>query len=64
MKTEISFIGGETASFDDEATVNMSAHGVEIVERDGEETIRVLFPWNRIEKVTQRGIEVTGVYTF
>lgn len=64
MKTQIQFVGGEHVEFDDDATIKLAEHGVEVVERDGDETVRVLFPWSRIEKVTQRGIEITAIYTY
>jgi hypothetical protein len=64
MKTQISFIEGKSASFPETATVRLTDHGVEVTEMDGEETVRVLFPWNRIDKVTQRGLEVTAIYTY
>ena len=64
MKTQITFVDGGTESFDLPATVKMTDHGVEVTERDGDEVLRVLFPWNRIERVTQRGAELTAIYTY
>jgi hypothetical protein len=64
MKTDISFIDGKTASFDETAEVKMTPLGVEIVQRDQDEQVRVLFPWGRIESVTQRGANVSAVYTY
>lgn len=64
MKTQISFVGGGETSFDDDADVKMTPLGVEVRQREGEDTVRVLFPWNRIEKVTQRGPEVAAIYSY
>ena len=64
MKTQIHFVGGDDTSFGDDADVKMTPLGVEIRERQGEDTVRVLFPWNRIEKVTQRGPEVAAIYSY
>jgi virulence-associated protein VagC len=64
MKTEITFVDGGSETFELPAAVAMNDHGVEVTERDGDEVLRVLFPWNRIERVTQRGAEVTAIYTY
>jgi hypothetical protein len=64
MKTEIHFIEGKSATFPETATVKLTDHGVEVMEMDGDETVRVLFPWNRIDKVSQRGVEITSIYTY
>lgn len=65
MRTEIHFVGGESVVFEaNDATVKMSDHGVEVVQTEGDEKVKVLFPWGRIEKVTQRGSGVSAVYTF
>jgi hypothetical protein len=64
VKTQITFVGGDDASFDDDAEVKMTPLGVEVRQRDGDDTVRVLFPWNRIEKVTQRGPEVAAIYSY
>ncbi|HEX6843587.1 MAG TPA: hypothetical protein VF235_00595 [Actinomycetota bacterium] len=64
MRTEIQFIGGEHVEFGEGADIKMTPLGVEIRELDGEEAVRVLFPWARIEKVTQRGAEVSAIYTY
>jgi hypothetical protein len=64
MKTDIAFIDGKTASFDEAADVKMTPHGIEILQRDQDEQVRVLFPWARIESVTQRGANVSAVYTY
>ncbi|HTG46561.1 MAG TPA: hypothetical protein VK646_02755 [Actinomycetota bacterium] len=64
MQTEVTFIGGEIAEFDETAEVKLNAYGVEVVQREGDEQVRVLFPWPRIEKVTQRGSNVTAIYTY
>jgi hypothetical protein len=64
MRTTIEFVGGSSTEFDDVADIKMTPLGVEVREQDGDETVRVLFPWARIEKVTQRGAEVTAIYTY
>jgi len=64
MKTEIWFVGGDSTSFDETADVKMTPLGVEVLEREDQEQIRVLFPWARIEKVTQRGANVAAIYTY
>jgi hypothetical protein len=64
MQTEIHFVGGALETFDDTAEVKMTPHGVEITEKDGEDTVRVLFPWNRIEKIEQRGQEIAAIYHY
>jgi hypothetical protein len=64
VKTDISFIDGKTATFDESADVKMTPLGVEILQRDHDEQIRVLFPWARIESVTQRGANVSAIYTY
>lgn len=63
--TEIHFVGGETLVVDEgQATVKMTDHGVEVLQAEGEDKVKVLFPWARIEKVTQRGPSVGAVYTY
>jgi hypothetical protein len=63
--TEIHFVGGESLVLDDEAaTVKMTDHGVEVLQTEGEDKVKVLFPWGRIEKVTQRGPSVGAIYTY
>jgi hypothetical protein len=64
MQTEIRFLEGENLVFDETAEVKMTQLGVEITERDGEDTVRVLFPWARVERVTQRGVEVSAIYHY
>jgi hypothetical protein len=64
VKTDISFVDGKTTSFDETADVKMTPLGVEILQRDGAEQVRVLFPWARIESVTQRGANVAAIYTY
>jgi hypothetical protein len=64
MRTDIAFIDGKTEVFDETADVKMTPLGVEIIQRDGDEQIRVLFPWARIESVTQRGANVSAIYTY
>jgi len=63
MKTEVHLVGGKEVLFDGDADVKMTPLGVEVREREGEETVRVLFPWTRIEKVTQRGAEIAAIYS-
>jgi hypothetical protein len=64
-KTEIHFVGGESLVLDeDQATVKLTDHGVEVLQTEGDEKIKVLFPWARIEKVTQRGPSVGAIYTY
>jgi hypothetical protein len=64
MKIEIHHVGGEVSSFGDGAQIRVTDHGVEVTEQSGEETVRVLFPWSRIEKVTQRGTELSSIYQY
>ena len=64
MKTQIHLVDGSDVIVDDDADVKMTPLGVEVRELDGEDTVRVLFPWNRIEKVTQRGPEVAAIYSY
>jgi hypothetical protein len=37
---------------------------VEVVSRDADDIVRVLFPWGQIERITQRGAAVSAVYTY
>jgi hypothetical protein len=63
--TEIHFVGGETLVLDEDlATVKLTDHGVEVLQAEGEDKVKVLFPWGRIEKVTQRGPSVGAIYTY
>jgi hypothetical protein len=70
VKTEISFIGDETVVFDDDdemVEIKMTAHGVEVTHPAGEDnrdTVRVLYPWPRIKKITQTGREVAAIYHY
>ena len=64
MQTEIRFLEGEPLTFDDRTDVKMTPLGVEITERDGDDTVRVLFPWARVERVTQRGSAVAAIYHY
>jgi hypothetical protein len=64
MKTQITLVDGATVELDDEAVVKMTEHGIEVTEREGDETVRVTFPWSRIDRVTQRGPEVGAIYTY
>ena len=38
--------------------------GLEVLQREGDEQVRVLFPWARIDRVTQRGANVAAIYTY
>ena len=62
METEITFLGGRVETFGPEMGIRLTQYGVEVLSR--EDSVRVLFPWAQIEKVTQRGAEVAGVYTW
>ena len=64
MKTEVHLVGGEIVTFGDDAAVKLGVIGVEITESSGDEGLKVLFPWSRIEKVVQSGPGVGSVYTF
>jgi hypothetical protein len=64
METEITFLGGRMETFPQTAEIKLTQHGVEVMQRDGDDAVRVLFPWNQIEKVTQRGAAVAAVYTW
>jgi hypothetical protein len=64
METEISFINGNVETFSNDMDIKMTPYGVEVVSRDGDESVRVLFPWAQIEKVTQRGANLSAVYTY
>jgi len=64
VETEIRFVGGEALTYDENADIKMTALGVEITEKDAEDVIRVLFPWSRVERVTQRGPQVSAIYHY
>ena len=64
MRTEITFVEGGSEAFEQPATVKMTDHGIEVMYQRDEETLRVLFPWNRIERVTQSGPELSSTYTY
>lgn len=64
METEITFLGGRVEQFDPSSEIKLTQHGVEVVSRDGDDVVRVLFPWAQIERVTQRGAAVSAVYTY
>jgi hypothetical protein len=64
MRTEITFVEGGSEAFELPAAVKMTDHGIEVVYQHDEETLRVLFPWNRIERVTQSGPELSSTYTY
>ena len=64
METEITFVGGRVEQFDPSSEIKLTQHGVEVLSRDGDDVVRVLFPWAQIERVTQRGAAVSAVYTY
>ena len=64
MQTEIRFVDGESSTYDEGTDVKMTALGVEITERQGDDMVRVLFPWARVERVTQRGAQVSAIYHY
>jgi hypothetical protein len=64
METEITFLGGRMEMFPQTAEIKLTQFGVEVMQRDGDDAVRVLFPWGQIEKVTQRGSAVAAVYTW
>jgi hypothetical protein len=64
METEVTFVGGRVETFPASMEIKMTQYGVEVLSRDGDEAIRVLFPWGQIEKITQRGANVSAVYTY
>ena len=64
METEITFVGGRVETFDPTNDIKLTQYGIEVMSRQGEDAVRVLFPWAQIEKVTQRGAAVAAVYTW
>jgi hypothetical protein len=65
METEITFVGGRVETFDESSGIRLTDHGVEVVSRSEEGgSIRVLFPWAQIERMTQRGADVSSIYTY
>lgn len=64
METEITFVGGKVETFDHSVDIKLTQFGLEALSRDGDDAVRVLFPWGQIEKVTQRGAAVAAVYTW
>ena len=64
METKITFLGGRVEQFDPSSEIKLTQHGVEVLSRDGDDVVRVLFPWAQIERVTQRGAAVSAVYTY
>lgn len=64
MRTDIHLIDGKTTTFEGDEDVRITDHGVEITQGMGKDALRILFPWNRIEKVTQRGPEISATYRF
>jgi hypothetical protein len=64
METEITFVGGRIETFPQTADIKLTQFGIEVMQRDGDDAVRVLFPWGQIEKVTQRGAAVAAVYTW
>lgn len=64
METKVRFVDGEELTFDDSAQIKMTPLGVEVLERLEDDAVKVLFPWARIERVTQRGPQVAAIYTY
>jgi hypothetical protein len=64
MDTEITFVGGRVETFDPANDIKLTQYGIEVLSRQGDDAVRVLFPWAQIEKVTQRGAAVAAVYTW
>ncbi len=65
VKTEIHFVNGEILAVDeDETRVKMTEHGIEILEHEGDDEIKILFPWTRIDKVQQRGPSIGAIYHY
>ncbi len=64
METQITFVGGQVETFDPSSEIKFSQHGVEVLSRDADDVVRVLFPWGQIERVTQRGAAISAVYTY
>jgi hypothetical protein len=64
METTVRFVDGEELSFGDAADIKMTPLGVEVLERHEDDAVKVLFPWARIERVTQRGPQVAAIYTY
>jgi hypothetical protein len=64
VDTEITFVGGRVETFDQSVDIKLNQFGMEVLSRDGDDAVRVLFPWGQIEKVTQRGAAVAAVYTW
>jgi hypothetical protein len=64
METEITFVGGTVETFDPSIDIKLTQFGIEALSREGDDAVRVLFPWAQIEKVTQRGAAVAAVYTW
>ena len=64
METEITFLGGRVQAFPPTAEIKLTQFGIEVLERDGDYAVRVLFPWGQIEKLAQRGAAVAAVYTW
>jgi hypothetical protein len=64
VETTIRFVSGEERSFGADHEIKMTPLGVEVLSRDGADSVRVLFPWARIEHVTQRGPQIAAIYTY
>lgn len=64
METEITFVGGRVETFDTSTEIKLTQYGVEVLVRDDEDIVRVLFPWGQIERISQRGPAISGVYTY
>ena len=63
MHSEITFIDGKTVNFDETADVKMTPHGIEVLQREADDQVRILFR-ARIDRVTQRGANVAAIYTY
>lgn len=64
METEITFVGGRVETFDTSTEIKLTQYGVEVLVRDDEDIVRVLFPWGQIERISQRGPAISAVYTY
>jgi hypothetical protein len=64
METEITLMGGRIETFDASVEIKMTQFGVEVLARGEEESLRILFPWAQVERVTQHGASVSAVYTY
>lgn len=64
METEITLTGGRIETFDSSVEIKLTQFGVEMLSHGEEESLRILFPWAQVERVTQRGASVSAVYTY